>query len=221
MSRPHWRLPAFRPRARRRDGNTCRTCYEMSCFVMRAGRTPLRRVMECHDLHADGACTLSGPGMERSFRAGASGIPSRFPGPASSAWAVLSIHLRSVLPIAAPNAANIADGGVAAAARLPGAAGPCFARILRGRACARPRAFRGGAVRAPDYARETQGAPLPCVSQGFFRAGTNGETKRPRECRFLPPATHDNTVSIRSISKLGKYFIAGIARRFHRAIRSA
>ena len=74
---------------------------------------------------------------------------------------------------------------------------------------------------APVRARETQGAPLPCVSQGFFRAGANGETKRPRECRFLPPATHDNTVSIRSISRLGKYFRTGIARRFHRAIRSA
>ncbi len=52
--------------------------------------------------------------------------------------------------------------------RGPGA-GPFSARILRGRPCARRRAFRGGAVRAPDCAREAEGAPLLSASHGFSK----------------------------------------------------
>ncbi len=110
------------------------------------------------------------------------------------------VPLRSVLP----------------AVRSPERRDPRFARILRGRLCACRRAYRGGAVRAPDCARESQGAPLPCVSQGFFRAGANGETKRPRECRLLPSATYNNTDSVRSIPHrriISKKF--GIEMRLH------
>ena len=221
MSRPHWRLPAFRPRARRRDGNTCRTCHEMSCFVMRAGRTPCDvswNVMICMRMvHVP--CLV--PAWSGRF-----GRVLPVFHPVSRVLRLRhGLSFRSIFvpffPSPRRTRRTLQMAALAPPPGCPERRDPSFARILRGRACARPRAFRGGAVRAPDCARETQGAPLPCVSQGFFRAGTNGETKRPRECRFLPPATHDNTVSIRSISKLGKYFKAGIAKRFHRAIRSA
>ena len=48
------------------------------------------------------------------------------------------------------------------------AAGPCFARIARAPARARGRAFRAGAVRAPDCARETADAPVPSAPAGAF-----------------------------------------------------
>ena len=76
----------------------------------------------------------------------------------------------------------------------PGA-GPCSARILRGRLCACRRAYRGGAVRAPDCAREAEGAPLPSASHGFSESGA----ARPRNargrgsgCRF--PGDHHSTL---------------------------
>ena len=63
----------------------------------------------------------------------------------------------------------------------PPTAGPCFARILRPPAPGRGRAFRGGAVRAPDCAcaparaeAQAQDAPPPPPSQAFSRAGANG-----------------------------------------------
>ena len=64
----------------------------------------------------------------------------------------------------------------------PGA-GPCSARILRGRLCACRRAYRGGAVRAPDCAREAEGAPLPSASHGFSESGA----ARPRSTRDAAP----------------------------------
>ena len=68
------------------------------------------------------------------------------------------------------------------------AARPFFARI----ACARGRAFRAGAVRAPDCAREPGARhTYPVRSVGaFFRAGAKPETKRPPDaassCLILP-----------------------------------
>ena len=50
-------------------------------------------------------------------------------------------------------------------------------RVSRARPSARVSA---GAVRAPDCAREAEGALLPCVSSGFFRAGANREKGQPR-----------------------------------------
>ena len=64
------------------------------------------------------------------------------------------------------------------AAGLP-AARPFFARI----ACARVCAFRAGAHIARLIARacQAQGAHLPSVPLGFFRAGAKQETKRPAD----------------------------------------
>ena len=126
--------------------------------------------------------------MGPSVQSGAPGIPSGFFGFAFSPWSLLSVRLRSALPAAAP---NIADGGVGAAARLPGAAGPCFARIACAPACGSGRAIRGGAVCARDCprARQTQDALRPCVPLGFFRAGAKRKAKRPRAdaASFLRP----------------------------------
>ena len=41
----------------------CRECHGMSCFVMRGLLGPVRCVMGCHDLHAQGACPVVCPGM--------------------------------------------------------------------------------------------------------------------------------------------------------------
>ena len=83
---------------------------------------------------------------------------------------------RSSRRAAALKAANIADAG---------AAGPCFARNARGRA--RPSArVRTGAVRAPDCPRESQDAPLPCVSQRFFETGAAGRAAPGKRLRMPP-----------------------------------
>ena len=98
---------------------------------------------------------------------------------------LLSVPRRSVLPAAAPDAANIADGGVGAAAWLPGAAGPCLAHNARRCLRARPRAFRGGAYRAPDRpgaparASRTQGAPRPLAESRAFPRRRRRRRKRP------------------------------------------
>ena len=93
--------------------------------------------------------------------------------------ALLSLRLRSVLPAAAPNAP---DGGVGAAA-APNAAGPFSARN-RARAPLRTRAPVGaGAVRAPDCAREAEGARLPSASHGFSKTGA----ARPRSAGEAAP----------------------------------
>ena len=91
------------------------------------------------------------------------------------------------------------------AAGLAGVAGPQFAHIPRAGARARPRAFRGGANRAPDCpdapAREPDaGRTLPIGRiRSFFRASANGEAKRPRARRFPPSATHNSTNGYMSI----------------------
>ncbi len=64
-----------------------------------------------------------------------------------------------------------------------GSGSPIPARILRGRPCARRRAFRGGAVRAPDCARETEGRPLPSASRRFSESGA----ARPRSTGEAAP----------------------------------
>ncbi len=93
---------------------------------------------------------------------------------------------------AAAAGANLSAGIAASAGRgrLPSSvlllrrgAGPCSARILRGRLCACRRAYRGGAARAPDCAREAEGAPLPSASHGFSESGA----ARPRNARDAAP----------------------------------
>ena len=71
------------------------------------------------------------------------------------------------------------------AAAGPAGAGPCFARIACAPARGRGRAFRAGAVRAPNCprARQAQGAPLPSVPLGSFLH--RRKAKRPRGNRFL------------------------------------
>ncbi len=108
-------------------------------------------VMFCH---VPGRCAASARPADASFVPVPHAVPpSRF------------VPLRSALP----------------AARLPGAAGPCFARNARARArlCA-------GAVRAPDCAREPQGARLPCVSQRFFETGATGRAAPGKRLRMPP-----------------------------------
>ena len=65
-----------------------------------------------------------------------------------------------------PVVSFIASPSVCAAAGFP-AAGPCFARIPRAYAPGRAR-LCAGAVRAPDCAREPQGAPFPSAHAGGF-----------------------------------------------------
>ena len=66
--------------------------------------------------------------------------------------------------------------------------GPCLARIARPPARAPGRAFRAGAVRAPDCpcASRMQDTLLPSVPSGFFRAGAKAGN-RPRGRRLLCP----------------------------------
>ena len=59
-------------------------------------------------------------------------------------------------------------------------------RVSCVRACARPRASCAGAVRTPDCARETEGAPLPPVSQGVFRKWRRSAAQRRRSGSGCP-----------------------------------
>ena len=131
-------------------------CHELSCFVMRAAGN----VMVCHGppaLSPSFACE-GGPGREGRFR-----VPVRIPH---------AVPLSCSVPLRSRRR------------RLP-ASGPCFARIAWAPARGRGRAYRAGAVRAPDCprARQTQGAPLPSVPLGSF--SHRRETKRPRGSRLL------------------------------------
>ena len=100
---------------------------------------------------------------------------------------------------------SIAFRSVRAAAGLP-AARPFFARI----ACACVRAFRVGAHIARLIARasEAQGARLPSVSLGVFRAVARQEAKRPPDaassCSILPQFCRSQT-KLGNISKLIRY----------------
>ena len=132
--------------------------------------------MFCHDPHADGTCPMARLGIKPSFRAGAPGIPSSFPDFASSAWG------------------SPLDPGpfVGAAAGLP--TGPFFART----AGARVRALRAGAhiARLIARAKQAQGARLPSVPMGFFRAGARRDTKQPPDA--ASSLSHPTTVLQRS-----------------------
>ncbi len=77
--------------------------------------------------------------------------------------------------------------------RLAGRAGPWF-RACRVRA--RSRAFRGGARRASDCAREAEGAIVPCVSQGFISRRREPGGEAACGCRFLLP--HSSTDFLRT-----------------------
>ena len=70
-------------------------------------------------------------------------------------------------------------------ARFPGAAEPFSARIACARACAWPRALRGGAVRAPDCARAREanaGHTSPLRFPGIFLRRRQRGRNRRRRC---------------------------------------
>ena len=140
----------------------------MSCCVMRRARPPSRCVMECHAV----SCSVCGWHMFDD----PSGHNTPPVGPCGFA-AFMSTARAS----ARAAAAGVGCGHRSSFCR-PGA-GPCFARILRGRLCACRRAYRGGAARAPDCAREAEGAPLPSASHGFSESGA----ARPRNARDAAP----------------------------------
>ena len=110
----------------------------MSCFVMRRTEPPLGYVMQCHDLNAHGAYPAVLSGMTPSPRAQFPGIASGFPGFASLAW---------MLPFD-PSAFCSSHHPACPRWRDPNSRIPCA------RARARLCAFRAGAVRSPDCARE-------------------------------------------------------------------
>ena len=81
----------------------------------------------------------------------------------------------------------------------------CGASLFRAYRMCAPARVCAGAVRAPDCAREpAQGARLPSVPLGFFRAGARRETKRPPDaassCPILPRF-------YRGQALIGNYFI--------------
>ena len=176
-------------------------CNEMSCFVMRpSARRPFPPA-------PPGAKPVA-PHCRRQGRNRRPGRPTvdrrpvcrdRIQHPASASHFV---PLRFVLSAAAPNAANIADGGVDAAA-APNAAnrvrpaaltpppaplrgGPCFARIARerGRPLA-PARFARLIARARPCARGGRRThPSPLLPRGLFSHRHN--PKRPPDNRLLP-----------------------------------
>ena len=92
-------------------------------------------------------------------------------------------------------AARTSAAGIAASAGAGVGCSHLVSLSHRERRVPLPRAFRArarprvgaGAVRAPDCARETEGAPLPCVSQGVFEHGAARPWRRRRNgsgCRF-------------------------------------
>ena len=84
--------------------------------------------------------------------------------------------------------------------RRAGRGGPCFARIAWAPARGRGRAYRGGAARAPDCAREAKGAPLPPAPSGPFSRHRN--PKRPPDNRLLPPHLRGGGVDFKSFQEL-------------------
>ena len=135
----------------------------MSCFVMRAGGTPLRYVMGCHDLHARGAYAMACPGM-------GSGYSIPFPGLLIFGMGLppQSVFVPFLPPPAAPGGGTLIRAYLARARARVGA----------------------GAVRAPDCPRargRTQGARLPSVPREFFAPGATGTKPPPDGVLFLRP----------------------------------
>ena len=82
-----------------------------------------------------------------------------------------------------------------------------FARISCVRARARPRASCAGAVRAPDCARETEGAPHPSAPAGaFFRPQPHPAQKGERRPR-KPPLCHHCSTFFQNASSFQNYFL--------------
>ena len=214
----------MRRRARLAEGDAGgrlrrRECHEVSCFVMR----PAGNVMFCHSPpRLRSRCCPSVSRMPflhhvsfRSVPAAALNAANIADGGVDAAAPnAANIADRGVCAAAAPNAANIADGGVCAAAApnaaniadrgvdtagAPNAWRDPVSRKPRRPAPARRRALapaRFARLIAPARAKtQAQGARLPSVSRGSFRAGANREGERPPGGRFLPPALYRRGIS--------------------------
>ena len=81
----------------------------------------------------------------------------------------------------------------------PGA-GSFSARIPRACARARRRAFRAGAVRAPDCAREAEGAPLLSASHGFSRNRRRPAAQHPGKRLRMSSSLRDHHSTIGQMS---------------------
>ena len=147
-----------------------------------AAETPAelsRSVMFCHVLHAPGTYSVVRSGMTAlSFQAGAPGNPPGAGSFLSSAW------IPPLDPVSLPPPAC---GGSLFCARFACAG-------VRGRG----RAYRGGAVRAPDCPRETADAPRPSAPAGVFFAAPAAFLRRKAERR--PPGSRLSLLSFYTIS---------------------
>ena len=160
------RFPAAQGRGSRpgRRNGPPATCHEMSCFVMR----PAGNVMFCH-----------GPPRLRLDRR------VRIPHPALSFLHRVSFHSVPFLPPPAPPR----SGSLFRAYRVPA---PASARarasgnVMFWCAHFAPARVIARLIAPARAEARTQGARLPPVSQGFFRAGAKQETKRLPGCRLLP-----------------------------------
>ncbi len=150
-------------------------------FAARAGRTP-------QDVSWNVMICMRRAHILWSVRAWAPGIPSGFSGSSSLAWAC-----------------PFGPSSFRSSRRPARRRRDPDSRVSCARLCRRGRAFRAGAVRTPDCARETQGARLPCVSQGFFRAGAQQERGRLRG-RLSCPAAPYRLPALQRQSTLENYF---------------
>ena len=107
---------------RRRRGRGA-ACHGMSCFVMRAGGTPLRCVMRCHVLHVVGAYAVAVSGINRACPPSRRGMHTSPPGR-------VALHVRQPSP--RPPSRGPASVLAAAPDRGPGqAACPTVRPVLR------------------------------------------------------------------------------------------
>ena len=105
---------------RRRRGRGA-ACHGMSCFVMRAGGTPLRCVMRCHVLHVVGAYAVAVSGINRACPPSRRGMHTSPPGR-------VALHVRQPSP--RPPSRGPASVLAAAPDRGPGQA-PTVRPVLR------------------------------------------------------------------------------------------
>ena len=186
----------------------------MFCHADR--RDPLRYVMQCHDRHAAGAypvaCSVIGPCLYSSaacsflplsrLRALAQPSPGgrglfgrRFRSLPGSGRGAFPGSVFAFLHVVPPSR-FVPLRSIRPAAGLPGSG--TLIRAYPARACAGAggRVYRGGAVRAPDCARENAGRTSPVCFPAIFsrrRRRETGSESAPRGCRLLPPC-HCNTI---------------------------
>ena len=161
-----------RGRRIRDAGGPLAPCHEMSCFVMAGGGTAVSGRVE-------------GAGPPEPVGAVLPALPEAVP------WRQQASRREDREAVGSGKVMGFSfipfrfDGPAA-----PAPERPCFARILRARLCRRGRAYRGGAARAPDCARETQDALRLSAESGSFRTGAGAGGKRLRMPLPLDPSYH-------------------------------